>query len=165
MKNLCCTSANAWQAINTRVPDHVTFSSPLVQVFEIMKIKDEISFKLIILQTPICSCASLPSVSSFPLQITRIVILNQRAKESKTNGATSASEPRKRTPWNPHSRMREIFMRIHVNLKLPFYEIILRIKLLVSYFAHIDRLWFDQWFRKIRDFTLSDPFRPNTNPR
>lgn len=36
--------------------------------------------------------------------------------------------------------MREIFMRIHVNLKLPFYEIILPIKLLVSYFAHIDRL-------------------------
>lgn len=91
------------------------------------------------------------------------VILNQRAEESKTNGATSASEPRKRTPWNPHSWMQKIFTRIHVNFKLPFYEIILPIKLLVSYFGHIDCPWFDRWFRKKRNFTRSDPFRRYTN--
>lgn len=89
MKNLYRTSVNAWQAINTRVPDYVMFSSSHVQVFEIMKIKDEISFELIILQTPICLRASVPPVSSFLLQTTRIVRYfepkSQRIEDERRN--------------------------------------------------------------------------------
>jgi hypothetical protein len=141
------------------------FGSSLVQVSKIMKIKDEISFKLIISEHRY-ACVHryfLFLLIFYKLHVS-FVTPNQRAKEFKRNGATSVSVPRKRTPWNPHSWTQNIFVCIYINFKLSFYKIILPIKPFVSYFPHIDSLWFDQPFQRIRNSTRSDPFHRNTNP-
>lgn len=77
------------QVVNTQVLDHVMFNPSLVQVVKITKIKDEISFKLIISKHRYACVLVLLFVSSFLLQITRIVRYSepksQRIEDKRSN--------------------------------------------------------------------------------